>query len=289
MRKNTTLTWIKENDTSIFVSLEAAMINRISILIVTILSLLSGGCAGTPREEGAAFVAAAQATKSGTDPLFDHLSAAEKHQQSMSVKATRPFKFAVSDAYTFATNQDGSSTRSLRAGVSVIVDYANLLQSLQEGSGTAATQAQIQKIAADVSAAAVMPELSVAALALKPLIDHLLNAQSRMEARRLAIDAAPQVERLVVALRDAAPAIYQTIVTEKAVSGSIKGTDYEGYKVVAANYVVLLDKLLASFRALVLAYERPSNAAVLRAVSENTGELNSDAKALRSALGRAQN
>ncbi|MBY3030577.1 hypothetical protein HF265_15910 [Rhizobium leguminosarum] len=265
------------------------MVRLLSITFLIIFSLFAVGCAVVPKEEGAAFVAAAQATKSGTDPLFDQLSAAEKHQQSISIKASRPHQFAVSDAYAFATNEDGSSTRSFRAGVSVIVDYAALLQSLQEGSGTAATQAQIQKIAADISAAAVVPELGAAALALKPLIDHLLNAQSRMEARRLAIDAAPKVEQLIIALRDAAPAIYKTIVTDKIISGSVKGTDFDEYKVVAANYVVLLDKLLASFRAVVSAYERPSNAAVLRAISENTGELTADAKALRSALGKAQN
>lgn len=260
-----------------------------SIVFLGCLSLFICGCAVVPREEGAAFVAAAQATKSGTDPLFDQLSAAEKRQQRESIKDSRPFKFEVDDAYAFATNEDGRSTHAFRAGVSVVVDYASLLQALQEGSGTATPQAQILKIAADISAAAVVPELSVAATALKPVISHLLNAQSRMEARRLAIDAAPQVDRLIVALRDAAPAIYKTIVAEKVSTGTVKGTNFEEYKVVAANYVVLLDKLLASFRALVLAYERPSNAAMLRTISENTGELTADAKALRSALGRAHN
>ncbi|MDK4741301.1 hypothetical protein PH547_20645 [Rhizobium sp. CNPSo 3464] len=265
------------------------MVRTLVISIFVALSIFFGGCAVVPREEGSGFVAAAQSTKAGTDALFDQLSAAEKHQASIRVKASKPYEFSVLDAYTFATNEDGSSTRSLRAGVSVIGNYANLMQSLQDGSRAASTQVQIQDIAANISVAAGMPELRAAAIGLKPLIDQLLRAQSQIEARSLVINAAPQVEQLIIALRDAAPAIYKTMVTENTLSAGVKGTNYESYKVVAANYVVLMDKLLASFRMLLVAYERPSNTAALRSISENTGELAADAKALRSALGRAQN
>ncbi|NKK92922.1 hypothetical protein GFL95_17055 [Rhizobium leguminosarum bv. viciae] len=265
------------------------MPRHFSVHLFCVVCVFIGGCAVVPREEGASFVAAAQSTKSGTDALFDQLSAAEKHQGTFRAKVRTPHEFYISDTYSYATTEDGSSTRSLRAGVSVIVDYANLMQSLQDGTRAAATQAYIQQIAANLSVAAVVPELNAAALALKPFVDHLLRAQSQMQARSLVVNAAPDVERLIIALRNAAPAIYKNLVTDQAISDGVKGTDYEGYKVVAANYVVLLDKLLVSFKALLAAYEKPSNAAVLRTIAENTGELTADAKALRSALGRAQN
>ncbi len=203
--------------------------------------------------------------------------------------------FCLSDAPYFADLGDPPATRQLRGGLAVIEQYANVLSILTEGRNVEAAIGQVdalgQQVAGLLGAVGIAASPIGAALtALQPILKTAANQANAAEARRLILAGAPEVTRLIDALRQAAPAMFNVLVESAArqaveleqpaaVAGEVRRID--AYRIAVSNYVFLLGRLQASWELTVAAANRPPGEGRLAALVEQTSELRADAEAAR--------
>lgn len=253
------------------------------------IALQCAGCATAPIEETKAFSSAVTAVRSAGDLLLDELNVAERNQRLKVIRSNprAQYNFATADAYYYASIAEAPDTAIFRSSLQIIQDYADLLLSLVEGRNIDVARGQLETIATKIAELARFPGVPAAFGQLSPLIDQALLAQSRAEARQLVIQGAPAIVGVIESLEDAAPVMFRVLIYDlrtEPQTGTQRNAKIEGYRTAVANYVVLLDRLRATFERLAGAYEQPSNVVTLAALADAAGQLNADVKAVRQAL-----
>lgn len=116
------------------------------------------------------------------------------------------------------------------------------------------------------------------------------GAVNAVEARRLILDGAVRVSQLIAAMRAAAPAMFKVLIEASAKrmllldetdALAVEVTRVEAYRVVLANYVVLLAKLEAAWKLTVAAANGPQGKIPLAVVVQQSAALKADADAAR--------
>ncbi|MHA4735329.1 MULTISPECIES: hypothetical protein [Ensifer] len=218
--------------------------------------------------------------------MFDGLAVAERNRRHALVKANpaQRYDFKVEDAAYFATIGEPPNTEAFRRSLTVVTAYANLLAALVEGKDVATSKSYLVEISTNLEKIGGIPGASAIVQALDPIIDHALRAYSVAEARRLVLQGADSVERLLVALKNAAPSIYsamiymdrqQPIITETQIS------KINGERTKVANFVVLLDRLHDTFQLLKFALENPNRGVALAELAGESARLRADVEAVR--------
>lgn len=246
-----------------------------------VLVLCLAGCATPPLQETKAFVTAVNAVNSAADTLVDEINVAEKARYSR-LHAKDPV-FELNNAYYVSTISETPAALDYRNGLTVLQDYANLLQSLVDGSGINAVHTQAETLAANISAIAGAPEVAVVTKALLPVLDRITAAANVAEARHMAVGGAKAVHDLLAALRDGAPAMYEYLTLDLRRTRAPYERLQE-YRVAVANYVVLIDKLDSTFSQLIVAFDRPSNPITLAALVDASAQLKANVSAARQSL-----
>ena len=208
--------------------------------------------------------------------------------------------FCLDDATYYSELADPPATRAFRRSHAAIGDYSRLLLLLAEGRNIEEARAQLASIAGNLGAALEATGVTGAGViapallqALNPLIELAARDANAEELRRVVRAEAPKVERLAIALRDGAPALFDTLTgqslarfgAEGLTNVEIQKTEgqrIEGYRVAVSNYVVLLDQYRQLLRELVAAYDRPG--AGLAHLAERSGELSARADVWRRTL-----
>jgi hypothetical protein len=179
---------------------------------------------------------------------------------------------------------DEPRTSKFRRAITIIADYATLLQTLIQGTGNEEARAQIISIASNVAALSGQPEFAAAAQAFTPFIDQALLLESRAEARELATVGVPAIHTLISEIRLATPAMFDILRADIISKEGLSSPKLETYKETLGNFVVLLNQLKVAFDILLAACQQPSSYFQLEALAEATGELNAGVKAMRQTL-----
>lgn len=211
--------------------------------------------------------------------------------------------FCLPDAGFYAKIGDPPQTRAFRKALALIGQFAGALTALADGTSAAAATAQVQQLAQNAGAlagtvsaatgvgAAIGPAVTGLAKALSPLIGQLAGAASAEQERQVILDARAKVGDLIVALRNAAPALFATLT--QSIQSQLELEDHpqasevariEGYRVMLANYVVLLDQLNDAWNQLVAAAKQPSNPVALASLAQSSAQIAADAAAVRQSL-----
>jgi hypothetical protein len=286
----------------------------VSVFLVGALT----ACTTAPVQETKYFSQALTAANSAGQPLLDDLATAERQQgQQRAVRAAKagtacagspaaPWQivgnggfirgFCVTDAAYFSELTEPPATAQFRGALQVIQQYADALSDLAEGQSAAATRADVQTLAQNVAGllSIASPVVSGALNELKPLLDQAVQAASADEERRLIKQGAPIVGKLIDSLRQATPAIFNTLIEEPAVrlttvdlgqptSSSADLNRIENYRHIIADYVVLLGKLGKAWEMLVAAVNQPDTIS-LADLAASSAQLNADADAIRHSL-----
>ncbi|MQW86174.1 hypothetical protein [Sinorhizobium saheli] len=259
------------------------------IRIVVVLGPASIGAAcvsGAPVEEARAFAEAADAVTDAGTLLFDGLAVAERQrrQELHNANPAQRYEFNVDDAPYFATIGEPPGTESFRRALAVVTAYADLVVALVEGKDVAASKSYLVQISNDLKQITGIPGVAVAVQTLDPLIDHALRAHSVAEARRLVLQGTQGVEDLLLALKNAAPTIYSTMIyMDRKVPGSSesKTAKLNADRTKVANFVVLLDRLRATFGMLKVAFEHQNGRAGLAELAAESARLRADVDAAR--------
>jgi hypothetical protein len=253
--------------------------SRIVVLFVIGSALWS--CVSVPVDEAKSFVTAVTAAKTASDALCDQLDVAERQLQIRRIERQTVNRFAVENAYYYATIGEPPKTREFRNAIQIVSSYAALLLNLIQGTAVDASRGEILNIIQNIGTLAGVSSIGPVAQELTPLLNQLLLAQSQAEARQLALAGAPKVANLILQLKNATPAMFELLLANAEPASA---TTIRSIKTALGNYVVTLDDLQQSFNRLLDAYERPSNPATLASLAELTGKLNADATAVRQAL-----
>jgi hypothetical protein len=214
--------------------------------------------------------------------------------------------FCTADAGYFSKIGDPPQTLAFRRALALIGEFAQALTALSDGTSAAAASAQVQQVAQDAGSlaalvggsvsgagAAIGPAVNEIAAALAPLINRVATIASAQQERDVVIAAAPKVGALILALKNAAPAMFNTL-TEQA-QNQIELTDpprssdaapIEAYRVVLSDYVVLLDRLDRAWNQLVAVVKQPPNAVSLGALTQTSSQIVADAAIVRQSLTR---
>lgn len=251
------------------------------------LALLGASCVSTaPVEEARAFAEAADAVTDAGTLLFDGLAVAERQRgrEVRNANQAQRYDFNVDDAPYFATIGEPPGTESFRRALRVVTAYADLVVALVEGKDVAASKSYLVQISNDLKLITGIPGVATAVQTLDPLIDHALRAQSVAEARRLVLQGTGGVEELLLALKNAAPEIYSTMIyMDRKVPGSSesKAAKLNSDRTKVANFVVLLDRLRATFGMLRVAFEHQNGRAGLAELAAESARLRADVDAAR--------
>jgi hypothetical protein len=205
--------------------------------------------------------------------------------------------FCLTDAAYYSELTDPPATRMMRGSLGVIERYADVLSSLAEGRNVEGEIAEIESLGREVSglvalAGVATPALAPVLSALQPILESAARQANAQEARRLILEGAPVVTRLIGALETAAPAMFRALiessrvklVSEADAAPALAAVDVariEGYRVSVANYVVLLRKLQAAWDLTVKAASAPATQVSVATLVRQTSELRSDAEAAR--------
>lgn len=304
----------------------AAVVRAVAAVLV--VGLAVAGCAGAPVQETKQFSQAFTAVNAVGQPLLDDLAVAERAQgQHLAVVQAKavargvpsatenptacaapwsPFGqsgfirgFCLADAGYFSGLSDPPKTLVLRRALLVIQQYADLLTSLADGTSAAAVTAQIQTLAQNASSlAALVPGAGTAAAALvptvtalQPILAQAAQAASAAEERRLIRAGEPYVSKLIDSLRQAAPAMFKTLIeasaTDLTAENAATTADLnriEAYRTVVSDYVVLLGQLQAAWDKLVAASERGSSSADLATIVQISTQITANADAVRRSM-----
>ena len=210
--------------------------------------------------------------------------------------------FCIVDAGYYADIGDPPSTAALRAGLDLIERYADTLSSLAEGRNVEQALSQVDALgkevdgllglAGGVPAIALAPVLGV----LKPFLDKAARQANAAEARRLILEGAPQVTRLIAALRQAAPPLFNNIIrpSTERITRPVQGGSItidiariEAYRASVSQYVVLLNRLEKAWENTVDAAKSPlATQGRLAALVSASAELRKDADTVRRGLAK---
>lgn len=282
------------------------------------VSLLSS-CAMAPVQEVRLFNNSFVTFNEASQPLFDDLAIAERRQgQNVAeikakgnsyqgdcagiVWANVGFidGFCNNDAAYFSEIGDPPTTRRIREGIRLVGRYSEVLMILAEGRNLDETSAQIQNLGGHIAGLIAMSAgpgggaaFTGALAALDPIIREAAQRKNIEEMKRLIVTGAPHLTKMVASLREAAPAVFNTLILQ-----SIKGaTSADGlknpavskphlerianYRIAVSNYVVLLGELQNTFNDLVTAVQQPKNHATMAFLAESSARLAVQADAWR--------
>jgi hypothetical protein len=207
----------------------------------------------------------------------------------------------VSDASYFSEIGDPPATRAFRAGVRLIGEYADVLVTLAEGRNVDEAAAQVQALGGTIAGLASMASgpgatagMTAVLAALDPLIKEAAQQRNIEEMKRLLLNGAPHVKKLIQALRAAAPEMFEMLIktsaTTLALDDKASGNPeiakgplerIATYRIAVSNYVILLDQLEETFDELVTAIKQPRNGASLAFIARRSAELSANAVAWR--------
>ncbi len=300
---------------------------RLGMYLGLTLAIFGTGCATVPVDQIKYFSQAFNSVNTLGQPLLDDLAVAERRQgQQVAVRRAHgdtqqgaadcpprdmPWQaaagnqgiirgFCLNDSAYFSVLDDPPATAVMRGALAVVERYADVLSTLAEGRNVDGAIGQIDALGKNVSGlldaigvatattAAIVPALA----ALKPVLDAAARQANAVEAKRLIVAGAPQVTALIGALRNAAPAMFRTLIeessahlnSEAAQVPSIATTDVarvEAYRVTVANYVVLLGKMQSAWDLTVAAATAPASPASIATLVQQTSALQGDAEAAR--------
>jgi hypothetical protein len=294
--------------------------NKSGLALVLPLTLtILTSCAVAPVQEVRLFNSAFITFNEASQPLFDDLAIAERRQGQNVAEANAKDSaflgecsgilwakvgfidgYCTNDASYYSEIGDPPTTRRIRDGIRLIGRYSEVLLTLAEGRNLDETSAQIQNLGGNIAALIAMGAgpgggagFSGALAALDPIIRDAAQRKNIEEMNRLVLAGAPHVTKLVMSLRDGAPAVFNTLIFQ-----SVKGvtsTDalknpviaknhldrISTYRIVVSNYVVLLGELQNTFDELVTAVRQPKNTASVAFVAEKSARLAVHADAWR--------
>lgn len=255
-------------------------------LMVAAVFSLSSCLIASPVEETKAFSNAAEAVSDAGAILFDSLAVAERQRHDAIFKKSiaDKYTFKVADAAYFATIGEPPNTATFRHSLNVVTAYANLLVSLAEAKDVASTKSHMVEISSSIGAIAGLAGVEAAVGALSPIIDHALRASSIAEARRLVLEGAPLIEALLAALKNATPEIFNALIyfdRQEPLPNQEQAANLAIQRTKVANFVILLDRLAATFRLLVQGIEHPYGRLTLSELATETALLRADVEAAR--------
>jgi len=276
-----------------------------------LLLAVIAGCAVAPVQEVRLFNNAFVTFNEASQPLFDDLGSAERRQGQLVAEANakdNAFQgecagilwakvgfidgYCTNDAPYYSEIGDPPTTRRIRDGIKLIGRYSEVLLTLAEGRNLDEASAQIQNLGGSIAALIAMgagpgggAAFLTALKALDPIIREAAQRKNIEEMNRLVLAGAPQMTALVTSLRDATPAVFNTLILQ-----SVKGVTSPDalkspvvakihldrisiYRVAVSNYVVLLGQLQDTFDELVTAVKRPRNSASVAFVAEKSARL----------------
>lgn len=282
---------------------------RIALVIAAIFVL--AGCATAPVREVRFFNSAFVSFSEASQPLFDDLAMAERRQgQENAVIKTKNNLytgdckgivlstasyidgFCIDDAYYFSELSDPPATRGFRNGIRLIGRYAEILVTLAEGQNVNEASAQIQALGSHIGALASLASgpgagaaFSSALTALDPIIREAAQKKNIEEMNRLVFTGAPHVKKILMALKDGAPAVFNTLTYQasKAVvapealtsktAAKVQLDRIAAYRIAVSNYVVMLGELERTFDELLVVVQQPRSSASLALVAERSAHL----------------
>ncbi len=276
-----------------------------------LMLLVIASCAVAPVQEVRFFNNAFITFNEASQPLFDDLAIAERRQGQTVAEANakdNTFQgecagiqwakvgfidgYCTTDAPYYSEIGDPPTTRRIRDGIRLIGRYSEVLLTLAEGRNLDETSAQIQNLGGNIAALIAMgagpgggAAFTGALAALDPIIRDAAQRKNVEEMNRLVLAGAPHVKRLVISLRDGAPAVFNTLIFQSvkgitsadALKSPVIAKNHldriSNYRIVVSNYVVLLGQLQNTFDELVTAVQQPSNPASVAFVAEKSARL----------------
>jgi hypothetical protein len=212
------------------------------------LVIALAGCATAPRTEVRAFSDSTEAVNVAATPIFDDLAIVERRVgvavADSSARTGLPTgcnatwigdrrgdgiasAYCISNAGLYAEIGDPPRTAKLRAGLATLLSFSTALAVLTDNGNLADAQAEIGALTGDLSVlltvagpqgAAAGAALPAVAGALQPVLDQLLKSDNANRSRQIILDHNTEVDKLVVALRDAIPAMYGLLIADLAVT-----------------------------------------------------------------------
>jgi hypothetical protein len=165
-----------------------------------------------------------------------------------------------------------------------------LLADLSAAKNVGATQGQMLALASAVAGITSLTPIGELAKLIDPAsnsalsatLRNMLAARSIAQAKKLALDGAPQVHALLAKVRNNTSYIFNILVHYDRLDRS----KVEDYQLALANFVVTLDRLDDSLSDVVVAFQRPSNPATLAVIAERAAEVQTGVKAVREVLAK---
>jgi hypothetical protein len=294
---------------------------------IVVLTTVLSACATAPADQIRHFSEAFNSVNTVGQPLLDDLAVAERNRgrqiavrraQGKSLAGAKDCPpdnvkwevvagvtgiirgFCLQDAAYFSELGDPPAAAAMRGGLSVIERYAGVLSTLAEGRNVEEAVGQIDALGQNVSGLLAVAGVAAGPIgpvlgALKPILESAAREANAKEAKRLILEGAPVVTRLIAALRDAVPEAFNALVEGPANRLSLLDKDQmpainseiarvEGYRVAVANYVVLLGKLQDAWDLTVAAANAPPGQVRLVSLVQQTSELKANAEAARKAF-----
>jgi hypothetical protein len=211
--------------------------------------------------------------------------------------------FCLPDAGYYSKIGDPPSTGVFRRALALIGQFAQALLSLADGTSASVASAQVQQLAGNAAAlsgelagatgvgAAIGPAVGEIAKALSPLLTQVAASMTAAQERQVILDAQAKVGTLIAALRNATPALFDTLTQQT--QNAIDLADHpaasdlariEGYRVTLSDYAVLLGRLDQAWNQLVAAAKQPNNPVTLIAMTQTSAQIVADAAAVRQSL-----
>jgi hypothetical protein len=300
--------------------------------VVTVaLAIATAACTTVPVDQIKYFSQAFNTVNTVGQPLLDDLAVAERKQgQQIAERRARgestqganncprsdyPWQeaagnlgiirgFCLNDAAYYSAPADPTATAVMRGALSVIERYADVLSTLAEGRNVGGAIGQIDALSSNVTgllelvgvAGAASGPIGPALAALKPVLETAARQANAEEAKRLIVAGTPYVTELIGALRQAAPAMFKTLIegpsarlmSEAGQSNpsvaAFEVVRVDAYRTTVANYVVLLGKMQSAWDLTVTAAVAPASQASVASLVQQTSELKGDAEAARRAF-----
>jgi hypothetical protein len=207
--------------------------------------------------------------------------------------------FCLEDAGFYSKIGDPPLTQTFRRALALVGEFAKALVALADGSSAAAAVTQVQQLVQDAEslagslpgASGIGTAVNGIVTALKPLANEAAKAASAEQERSVILEAQPQVAKLIVALQQAAPALFDVLTQQT--QKRIRAADHpqaadvariEAYRVAISDYVVLLGRLREAWNQLAVAAKQPSNSASLASLTLTSAQIVADAATVRQSL-----
>ena len=302
------------------------MIRKISIAFAAVVLAFLSGC-NTYRgvNEFAAYRIAFQSAKASSDAILDKLAVAERSLYSRCVNIRDIVKneeeeceefdpqvhgFNPDDAYYIVEVGDPPGTAAYRRTMRAVNAYTEVLNGLASGQTADALAIQLGELAAvGVSAASVavpvagvnddllksVNAVNAAISALKPLTTQVIAFRTRAEFRDEILAQKDNLRKALNEVRSGAGLMYSALITDildKAPPKGLPKSDIiviNNYRVLLANWVVILNATIDAFDIAVLAVENENTASVsglLRASKDITEAAEEARRALAGSPGR---